>query len=59
MDEAAFLGAYFGEPPELVKAETVDLAVPATAEIVVEGFISQTELEVEGLRLLAYDQVDE
>lgn len=39
-DEAEFLGAYFGEPLELVRAETVDLAVPATAEIVVEGHVS-------------------
>jgi UbiD family decarboxylase len=48
MDEAAFLGAYFNEPLDLVKAETVDLHVPATAEIVVEGHISHTELAEEG-----------
>jgi UbiD family decarboxylase len=34
------MGAYRGEPAELVRAETVDLEVPATAEIVVEGVIS-------------------
>ncbi len=38
-DESAFLGAYFGESLELVPAETVDLAVPATAEIIVEGHV--------------------
>jgi UbiD family decarboxylase len=34
------MGAYRGEPAELVKCETVDLEVPASAEIVLEGFIS-------------------
>jgi UbiD family decarboxylase len=48
MDEAAFLGAYFNEPLDLVKAETVDLHVPATAEIIVEGHISHTDLAEEG-----------
>jgi UbiD family decarboxylase len=48
MDEAAYLGAYFGEPLELVMAETVDIAVPATAEIVIEGHISYTDFLEEG-----------
>ena len=34
------MGAYRGEPAELVRCETVDLEVPASAEIVIEGFIS-------------------
>ncbi|MGH7277410.1 MAG: UbiD family decarboxylase [Candidatus Rokuibacteriota bacterium] len=34
------MGAYRGEPVELVRCETVDLEVPATAEIVIEGVIS-------------------
>lgn len=34
------MGAYRGEPVELVRCETVDLEVPATAEIVLEGTIS-------------------
>ncbi len=34
------MGAYRGEPAELVRCETVDLEVPATAEIVIEGYIS-------------------
>jgi UbiD family decarboxylase len=34
------MGAYRGEAAELVKCETVDLEVPASAEIVLEGFIS-------------------
>ena len=33
-------GGYRGEPAELVPCETVDLEVPASAEIVLEGFIS-------------------
>jgi UbiD family decarboxylase len=33
------MGAYRGEPAELVRCETVDLEVPATAEIVIEGVI--------------------
>lgn len=48
LDEAAFLGGHFGEPLEVVPAETVDLEVPATAEIVVEGFVSPTETAMEG-----------
>lgn len=34
------MGAYRGAPAELVRCETVDLEVPATAEIVIEGFIT-------------------
>lgn len=39
-DESHFLGAYFGEPLDVVPAETVSLPVPATAEIVIEGHIA-------------------
>lgn len=48
MDEVDFLGAYFGEPIDLTPAETVDLLVPASAEIVVEGYISPSETDFEG-----------
>ena len=34
------MGAYHGEPAELVRCETVDLEMPASAEIVIEGLIS-------------------
>jgi UbiD family decarboxylase len=34
------MGAYRGEPAQLVRCETVDLEVPAGAEIVIEGTIS-------------------
>ncbi|HKB26656.1 MAG TPA: UbiD family decarboxylase [Methylomirabilota bacterium] len=44
------MGAYRGEPAELVRCETVDLEVPARAEIVLEGLISDdpATYEVEG-----------
>ncbi len=48
VDEAGYMGAYFGEPVEVVRCETVDLLVPASAEIVIEGFISRDETVMEG-----------
>ncbi len=48
VDEADFLGAYFGEGIEVTPAETVDLMVPATAEIVIEGHLSIADLAPEG-----------
>jgi UbiD family decarboxylase len=44
------MGGYRGEPLPLVRCETVDLEVPASAEIVIEGFISddQATYEMEG-----------
>jgi 4-hydroxy-3-polyprenylbenzoate decarboxylase len=39
VDEADVAGGIRGEPVDLVKCETVDLMVPATAEIVVEGHV--------------------
>ncbi|MFI0774446.1 UbiD family decarboxylase [Streptomyces sp. NPDC021212] len=48
VDEAAYLGAYYGRPVELVRCRTVDLEVPATAEIVIEGYINHDELIPEG-----------
>ena len=46
--EGDYLGGWFGEPIEVVRCKTVDLEVPATAEIVVEGTISTTETHPEG-----------
>jgi 4-hydroxy-3-polyprenylbenzoate decarboxylase len=48
VDESHVLGAHFGEPIDVVKAETIDLPVPATAEIVIEGHLSPTETNHEG-----------
>ncbi|MGH6671262.1 MAG: UbiD family decarboxylase [Xanthobacteraceae bacterium] len=44
------MGAYRGEPAQLVRCETVDLEVPASAEIVIEGTISDdpSTYETEG-----------
>lgn len=47
-DELAVAGGLAGAPIRVVPAKTVDVLVPAEAEIVVEGFISTTELEPEG-----------
>lgn len=48
VDEAAYVGAYFGEPVDVVRGETVDLDVPATAEIVLEGYCPPDETGAEG-----------
>jgi 4-hydroxy-3-polyprenylbenzoate decarboxylase len=47
-DESHFLGALLGEPIEVTGAETVDLPVPATAEIVIEGHVVPEETVLEG-----------
>lgn len=46
--EVDMAGAMRGEPVELVKCETVNLEVPATSEIVIEGFVSPNETVSEG-----------
>ena len=48
MDEMGVAGALAGEPIRTVKCVTVDLDVPADAEIVVEGLIDPELLEPEG-----------
>lgn len=48
VDELAIAGGIAGEPLEVVKCQTVDLEVPAHAEIVVEGELNSNELELEG-----------
>jgi 4-hydroxy-3-polyprenylbenzoate decarboxylase len=48
VSEYDIAGGIAGEPVELVKCQTVDLLVPATAEIVIEGEISTSYLEREG-----------
>ncbi len=44
-DELAIAGGIAGEPVRLVKCKTVDLEVPATAEIVIEGEVSNEYIE--------------
>src|SRR6266704_1116821 len=48
VDELYIAGALVGSPINVVKAKTVDLLVPAEAEIVIEGFIDTEYLEPEG-----------
>jgi UbiD family decarboxylase len=48
LDEMAVAGGLAGVPIRVVKAVTVDLDVPADAEIVVEGLIDPELLEPEG-----------
>ena len=45
LDELHVAGALVGHPINVVKAKTVDLLVPAEAEIVIEGFIDTEFLE--------------
>jgi UbiD family decarboxylase len=48
VDELGVAGALAGEPIRVVKGRTVDLFVPAEAEVVVEGYVDPTYLEPEG-----------
>jgi 4-hydroxy-3-polyprenylbenzoate decarboxylase len=48
LDEFAFAGLLRGRPVELVAARTVDLLVPAEAEFVLEGYVDNHDLRVEG-----------
>ncbi|MBI4185939.1 MAG: UbiD family decarboxylase [Chloroflexi bacterium] len=47
VDEYAVAGGIAGEPIELVKCKTVDIEVPATAEIVIEGELPTDSMERE------------
>lgn len=48
LDEFEIAGGYLDEAVRLVKCETVDLEVPADAEVVLEGFIPPHYREEEG-----------
>ncbi|MFA5863372.1 MAG: menaquinone biosynthesis decarboxylase [Phycisphaerae bacterium] len=48
IDEMMFAGFLRSQPVEMVKCQTVDLEVPATAEIVLEGFVDPNQLRIEG-----------
>lgn len=48
VSEVDVVGAYRGKPLEQVRCETVDLCVPASAEIVIEGYVSLDEARTEG-----------
>jgi 4-hydroxy-3-polyprenylbenzoate decarboxylase len=48
VEEYLIAGFLRAAPVELVKCETVDLEVPATSEIVLEGYVNLDELRMEG-----------
>ncbi|MGH9247103.1 MAG: UbiD family decarboxylase [Acidimicrobiales bacterium] len=48
VDELALAGGLHGAPVEVVRCETIDLEVPATAEIVLEGVFDTGERRDEG-----------
>src|SRR5579872_7272470 len=48
LDEMMIAGFLRSKPVEMVKCETVDLEVPANAELVLEGFVELGELRREG-----------
>jgi 4-hydroxy-3-polyprenylbenzoate decarboxylase len=48
VEEYLIAGFLRQKPAELVKCETVDLEVPASSEIVLEGYVNLDELRIEG-----------
>jgi 4-hydroxy-3-polyprenylbenzoate decarboxylase len=48
VDELMLAGFLRGEPVELVRCKTVDLEVPANAEIVLEGYVQKGDEGIEG-----------
>ncbi len=48
VEEFLIAGFLRGKPVELVQCETVDLQVPAQAEIILEGYVELGELRTEG-----------
>jgi 4-hydroxy-3-polyprenylbenzoate decarboxylase len=48
VEEFVIAGFLRQKPVELVKCETVDLEVPASAEIILEGYVNLDELRTEG-----------
>jgi UbiD family decarboxylase len=48
LDEMSVAGALLGKPVDMVRAKTVDLMVPADAEIIIEGLVDTDFLEPEG-----------
>ena len=48
VNELEVMGGYLGESLELTQCQTVDLPVPARAEIAIEGVIDPTKIETDG-----------
>jgi 4-hydroxy-3-polyprenylbenzoate decarboxylase len=48
LDEFLFAGFLRSQPVELVRCESIDLEVPANAEIVLEGYVDLDDIRLEG-----------
>jgi 4-hydroxy-3-polyprenylbenzoate decarboxylase len=48
VDEMVFAGFLRKQPVELVRCKTVDIEVPAHAEVILEGYVDPDELRTEG-----------
>ncbi len=48
LDKFLFAGITRGKGIELVKCRTVDVEVPASAEVVLEGYVDPSEMNIEG-----------
>lgn len=48
IDELMLAGFFRRKPVELVKCKTIDLEVPAESEIVLEGYVEEGEMRLEG-----------
>jgi len=48
LDEMVFAGFMRGRPVRMVKCKTIDVKVPADAEFVLEGYVDNDDLRVEG-----------
>ena len=48
IDEFYIAGGLRGEPLEMVKCQTIDIEVPATTEVVFEGFVRPEHRQIEG-----------
>lgn len=48
LDEMVFAGFLRGRPVRMVKCRTIDVKVPADAEFVLEGYVDNDDLRVEG-----------
>jgi 4-hydroxy-3-polyprenylbenzoate decarboxylase len=48
LDEIVFAGFLLGRGIEMVQCKTIDMQVPAQAEIVIEGYVDSTESRPEG-----------
>ena len=57
-DEIGLAGGLLGTPIDVTKARTVDLLVPADAEIIIEGYVDTEYLEPEGPYAEAHGHVN-